>query len=80
MLDQSRKSLGKSVDGVGVHSLHLLVGVVLVELHKLGEIELGLLKDLDLLDEHVLEGEDLGTVLGDLLGNCIGKPADYIIY
>jgi len=65
----SNKSLGESVDGVGVHSLGLLVSGVLVKLHKLGEIKLGLLEDLDLLDEDVLEGEDLGAILGDLLGN-----------
>jgi len=69
LFNQSHKSLGEGVDCVGVDSLHLLVGIVLVELHELGEIELGLLEDLDLLDEHVLEGEDLGAVLGDLLGN-----------
>ena len=45
----------------------------LVQLHQLGEIELGLLKDLDLLDEDVLKGEDLGADLGDLLGNGVGE-------
>ena len=76
---RSSISLGESVDGVGVHSLLLLVGGVLVKLHKLGEIKLGLLEDLDLLDEHVLEGEDLGALLGDLLGNLIREP-DRIYY
>lgn len=56
-------------DGGGLDSL----GLVLVEFHKLGEIELGLLEDLDLLDEDVLEGEDLGAVLGDLLAHLVAQ-------
>lgn len=44
----------------------------MVKFHKLGEIELGLLEDLDLADEDVLKGEDLGAVLGDLLGDLVG--------
>ena len=31
----------------------------LIELHELGEIELGFLEKFDLSDEYVLEGEDL---------------------
>jgi hypothetical protein len=53
--------------------LGLLLGVGLVKLHQLCQIELGLLEDLDLLDEDVLEGEDLGAVLSNLLGNSVGK-------
>jgi len=34
------------------------VSLGLVELHEFGEIKLGLLEDLDLLDENVLEWED----------------------
>jgi hypothetical protein len=68
-----RISLGKSVGGAGVGSLGLLLGVALVELHELGEIELGLLEDLDLLDEHVLKREDLGALLCDLLGDGVGE-------
>ena len=65
-------SLGsESVLGLG--SLDLLVSARLVELHELGEIELGLLEDLDLLDEHVLKREDLGALLGDLLGDGVGE-------
>ena len=45
----------------------------MVKFHKLGEIELGLLEDLDLADEDVLKGEDLGAVLGDLLGDLVGN-------
>jgi len=66
-------SRGERVDSGGVNGLGLLLGVAGVELHELGEIELGLLEDLDLLDEDVLEGEDLGAVLGDLLGNGLGE-------
>ena len=42
-----------------------------VKLHKLGEIELRLLKNLDLLDEDVLKWEDLGALLSDGLANGI---------
>ena len=68
------RSLGsESVLGLG--SLDLLVSARLVELHELGEIELRLLEDLDLLDEYVLEREDLGALLSDLLGNGVGEAA-----
>ena len=68
-----RGSLGESVGGGGVDGLGLLLGVALVELHELGEIELGLLEDLGLLDEHVLEREDLGALLVDLLSDILGE-------
>lgn len=73
-------SLSESVLRGGVLSLDLLVSVVLVELHELGEIELGLLEDLDLLDEDVLEGENLRALLRDLLRDVIREPDSYIIY
>jgi len=41
----------------------------LVEFHELGEIELGLLEELDLLEHHVLEGENLSALLLNLLPN-----------
>lgn len=68
----SRRSLGGlggGVKGVGgrLGGLSLLLGGRSVKLHQLGEIELGLLKDLDLLDEHVLKWEDLRALLSDLL-------------
>ncbi len=66
-------SLGEGVGGAGVGSLGLLLGVALVKLHELGEIELGLLEDLDLLDEDVLKREDLGALLCDLLGDGVGE-------
>ena len=73
----SRFSLGSSggelVLSSRISGLGLLLGVALVKLHELGEIELGLLEDLDLLDEHVLEREDLGALLRDLLGNVLGE-------
>jgi len=43
--------------------------LVLIELHELGEIELGLLEELDLSDKDVLEGEDFSTFLLNLLAN-----------
>ena len=67
------ESLGKGVLGLG--SSDLLLSAGLIELHELGEIELGLLEDLDLLDENVLKGEDLGALLSDLLGNGVGQAA-----
>ena len=68
------RSLGsESVLGLG--SLDLLVSARLVELHELGEIELRLLEDLDLLDEYVLKREDLGALLSDLLGNGVREAA-----
>lgn len=68
---ERRCSLGEGV--LGLSGLDNLVGVAAVQLHELGEIELGLLEDLDLLDEDVLKREDLGALLGDLLGNVLGN-------
>ena len=49
--------------------------VVLVEVHELGEIELGLLEELDLADHAVvLEREDLAALLLDLLANIVLDP------
>ena len=60
-----RSSLsGECVTGLG--GLDLLLGAGLVELHELGQVELGLLEDLDLLDEDVLKREDLGALFSDL--------------
>ena len=59
----------ESVDSIGVDGLGLLLGVALVELHELGQIELGLLENLDLLDADVLKREDLRALLSDVLGN-----------
>ena len=67
------ESLGEGVLGLGSSDLFLSAG--LIELHELGEIELGLLEDLDLLDEDVFKGEDLGALLSDLLGNGVGQAA-----
>ena len=57
--------------------LGLDLGLVLIELHELGEIELGLLEELDLSDEDVLEGEDLSRFLHNLLAKSI---LDAILY
>ena len=43
------------------------VGLGAVKFHELGKIELGLLEDLDLADEDVLEWEDFIAGTGDLL-------------
>ena len=61
-------------------SLGLGLGLLLVELHELGEVELGLLEELDLSDEHVLEGEDLRALLNDLLAKGILDAKDIINY
>ena len=69
-----RQSLGHELVA-GLGGLDLLLGAGLVELHELGQVELGLLEDLDLLDEYVLKREDLGALLSDLLGNGVGEAA-----
>jgi len=54
------------LDGGGSEHLGF---VLLVKLHELGQIELGLLQDLGLVDEDVLERVELGALLGDLLAD-----------
>jgi hypothetical protein len=56
---------------VGLLALDLELWLLLVEFHELGQVELGLLEQLDLADEHVLEGEDLVALLHDLLANSV---------
>ena len=58
--------------------LGLDLGLLLIELHELGEIELGLLEKLDLSDEDVLEGEDLRALLNNLLAKGILDAKDII--
>lgn len=58
-------------------SFDLKFGLLLIELHKLGEIELGLLEKLDLSDEDVLEGEDLTALLLDFFSNRVGNTKRY---
>ena len=72
-------NLSSSLDLVlGGRGSGLLVSL-LIELHELGEIELGLLEDLDLSDEAVvLEGEDLGALLLDLLADLFLDAAKII--
>jgi hypothetical protein len=67
-LGGSEKILGLFF-AVGLLAFNLELWLLLVELHELGEIELGLLEELDLSHEHVLEGEDLLALLDDLLAN-----------
>lgn len=65
--------LGEEVGGClsssGIFCLSLLFSVGLVKFHELGEIELWLLEDFNLLDEDVLERENLGALFGDFLAN-----------
>jgi len=56
---------------VSLLALDLDLGLLLVELHELGQIELGLLEQLDLADEHVLKREDLLALLRDLLAHGV---------
>lgn len=63
------------VDGGSFRGLGLVFGV---ELHEFGQIELGLLEHLGLVDEDVLEGENFVALVGDLLGDDIGEAAQKI--
>ena len=63
--------LSLSLGWGGGRGSNLLGGV---ELHKLGQVELGLLEDLDLADENVLEGEDLRALFLDLLADLVSDP------
>lgn len=47
---------------------------VLIQLHQFGKIELGLLEELDLSDDNILEGEDFRALSGDLFTNNISSP------
>ena len=62
-----------SLNFVGSSSLAGFGLLFSVELHELGQIELGLLEHLSLVDEDVLEGEDFVALIGDLLGDDIGE-------
>jgi hypothetical protein len=69
------RSFGGGLDLVslgGGRSEHLGF-VLLVELHELGQVELGLLEHLRLVDEDVLERVELGALLGDLLADLFGE-------
>jgi len=61
------------VGGGSFGSSGSFVLVFSVKLHELGEIELGLLEDLGLVDEDVLEGEDFVALVSDLLGDGVGE-------
>ena len=63
--------IGELVLGLLLLSLDLDLGLLLIELHEFGKIELGLLKKLDLSDEDVLEREDFLALLDNLLSNRI---------
>lgn len=58
-------------------SFNLEFWFLLIEFHELGKIELWLLKELDLSNEDVLEGEDLSTLLLDFLSNSVGNTKRY---
>jgi hypothetical protein len=70
LINSSRESisgLAGGSDSLGLSSF----GLILIEFHKLGKIELWLLKNLDLSNDNVFEGEDLGAVLSDLLVDLV---------
>jgi hypothetical protein len=73
--------LGEEVLGFFLGSVFLALdfklGLVLIEFHELGEIELGFLEELDLSHEYVLEGEDLSALLLDFLANIVGNAKRY---
>ena len=52
-------------------ALDLNLRLLLIELHELGQIELGLLEQLDLSNEDVLEREDLLALLSNGLANRV---------
>jgi hypothetical protein len=54
-----------------VSNFLLLFRSLLVELHKFGKIKLGLLEELELSNQDVLERENLAALLGDLLSNVL---------
>ena len=67
-LGSSEKVLGLFL-AIGLLAFNLELWLLLVELHELGEIELGLFEELDLSHEHVLEWEDLLALLDHLLAD-----------
>ena len=50
---------------------------LLVEFHEFGEIELGLLEELDLSDQDVLERENLAALSLDFLANALLNAIRY---
>lgn len=73
-----KEILGLFSLAVSLLSLDGELGSLLIELHELGEIELGLLEELNLSDEHVLEGEDLLAFLLNLCANSVSSAKDII--
>ena len=74
-MQATHKKVRLSLDGVSWllsgargDSSVLILGI---KLHKLGEIEFGLLKNLNLLDEDIFKWEDLGALLCDSLTNLV---------
>ena len=65
----------RHLDGVALVVADGREARVTMDVQKLRQVELGLLEDLDLLDEHVLEGEDLGALFSDLAGNLVAEAA-----
>lgn len=75
----SSSFLGEKVGGLFLFflSFDLKFGLLLIEFHELGEIELGLLEELDLSHENVLEREDLSALLSDFLSNRVRNAKRY---
>lgn len=70
-------SLGGLNDVLGISGSLLSFGLVLVKLHKFGEIELGLLEDLDLSNHAVvLEWVDFAALSLDLFANFFFEATD----
>mmetsp|Transcript_10498 Transcript_10498/g.25684 ORF Transcript_10498/g.25684 Transcript_10498/m.25684 type:complete len:267 (+) Transcript_10498:131-931(+) len=70
--------LGLGLLGGALHlGTGILAGVVAVNLHELGHVELGRLQDLSLADVHVLERVDAGAHLLDLLADHLGDELQH---
>mmetsp|Transcript_8517 Transcript_8517/g.18707 ORF Transcript_8517/g.18707 Transcript_8517/m.18707 type:complete len:286 (+) Transcript_8517:23-880(+) len=76
LIGDRRNVRGQGVDRVLAllddHSDAGVIAAVTVQLHELHDVELGLLEDLHLADEHILQGEDALGLLLDLLADGLG--------
>ena len=69
--------VGEQVGGffllfISLFAFNVKFGSVLIQFHKFGKIELGLLEEFNLSHDNVLQGEDLAGVLNDLFADSIG--------
>lgn len=77
LLLSGKEVLGLLFLAISLLSLNGHLGSLLIELHEFSKIELGLLEELDLFDEHVLKREDLSAFLLNLLANSVSSPKRY---